>query len=59
VDHIDTVFQGDSDDVLLRQVSSYGTEPLADLVRFIGLNDQKISRCSFFKGLQSANTFCL
>ena len=37
MDHVDAVLEGDTDDVLLREISSDGGETRANLIRFIGL----------------------
>ena len=41
MNHIHTVFQSNSNDIVLRQVGSDGAETLADLVCFIGLFRKK------------------
>lgn len=37
MDHIDTVLESDSNNILLREVRSNGSQTFSDLVRFISL----------------------
>jgi hypothetical protein len=37
MDHVNSMFEGDSDDVVLSEVSRYRSQALSDLVSFIGL----------------------
>lgn len=38
MNHIDTVLEGDPDDIVLREIRTNGSQTFANLVRFIGLS---------------------
>jgi hypothetical protein len=57
VDHVDTMLEGDSDNVILREVGTNRSQALANLVGLIGLRGG-VSTTAYGNGRQR-RTFCL
>ena len=49
MDHVNAMFDSDSDDVLLRKVRSNRSEAFANLVRFISLIGDNSYRCAYIQ----------
>ena len=42
MDHVDTMFKGDANDIVLGEIGSHGREPFAYLVGFIRLQLDRV-----------------
>lgn len=63
MDHIDPMFESDSDDIVLGEICTDGSQTLANLIRFIGLSSMldrlhtlRLESCTTpFGGVQKAD----